>query len=191
MTDFNDLQQIWELQSNPQSTITASSLILKAEENIKTIKRKHQGTIAILSISVLILIAYYIYTWNAHWSLFSTGLCMMTGMLLLRIGIELVSARRFRTINPVNSTADYSQQIIAFYEWRKKIHFILTPIIYISYTIGFVLILPALKANLSYGFYLYCLISGFLSLIVLVFIIYGQIKKELKLIRFLKSVRGN
>ena len=109
-------------------------------------------------------------------------------MLVLRIILEINSAHKFRKIKPDLSLIIYSKKIKEFYEWRKKIHLILTPIIYISYFAGFTMLLPTFKTNLSYGFFIYCLISGYGFFIIFGYFIIRQIKKELKLIEFLKEI---
>lgn len=188
MTDFNNIQDLWNHQKGSASNTTASDIIAKSEKHKKNIKRNHIFTITIISMTAAILIGYLSWVDFFEWHLFTIGLILMIVMLLIRILIEMMSSNKFRKLNPKLSLSDYSQGMIRFYQWRKTIHFRITPIIYISYIIGFTMILPTLKANLSTGVYWYCLISGFGCLIGLGFFIFKKIKEELRQVEFLKSL---
>lgn len=188
MTEFNNIQEIWNSQSDDKSNTTASALIAKAKEHTKTLKRNHYWTIGIISVTVFILLFYFFWTNSHQFNSLTIGLIVMIGMLLFRIILEINSSTKLKNIKPDLSLIDYSQQVKTFYEWRKKIHLILTPIIYISYFIGFTMLLPAFKANFSNGFYIYCLISGYGFFFVFGYSLIKQIKKELKLIEFLKGI---
>jgi hypothetical protein len=113
----------------------------------------------------------------------------MIVMLIVRIILEINSTAKLKSIKPDLSLTDYSQKVKTFYEGRKKIHLILTPIIYISYFLGFTMLLPTFKVNFSNGFYLYCLVSGYGFFFVFGYFLIRQIRKELKLIEFLKGIK--
>src|SRR5699024_8139820 len=117
-------------------------------------------TICILVLTSLFLVGYFIWVGFYHISLFTVGLGGMVGMLLLRIILEAISIHKFKNIAFGKPYKEYTQLIIKFYHWRKKIHYVLTPVIYICYSVGFAMILPILKANISQGFFTYIIISG-------------------------------
>ncbi len=112
----------------------------------------------------------------------------MVGMLLLRIILEAISIHKFKNIAFGKPYKEYTQSIIKFYHWRKKIHYVLTPVIYICYSVGFAMILPILKTNISQGFFTYIIISGIIVFLGMGLFIYKQIKKEMDLMKYLKSM---
>ena len=61
-------------------------------------------------------------------------------------------------------------------------------LIYISYIVGFILLLPLFKENLSHGLYLYIVITGFGSLIILALFVARQIRKETEVLNLLKNI---
>lgn len=188
MTDFNNIQEIWNLQKDAKPEKNASELIAQAEKHSKTIKQNHIWTIGIISFTVLILIYYFVWTKSYQFNSLTLGLSLMISMLVFRIILEINSGVKFKSITPDLSLIDYSKKVKDFYEWRKKIHLILTPIIYISYFIGFTMLLPVFKANFSTGFFIYCLVSGYGFFLIFGYFLIKQIRKELQLIEFLKNI---
>lgn len=189
MTEFNNIQEIWNSQSDTKPSTTASALIAKAKEHTKTLKHNHYWTIEIISLTVLILLFYFFWTNSHQFNSLTIGLSVMIGMLIFRIILEINSSTKLKSIKPDLTLLDYSQKVKTFYEWRKKIHLILTPIIYISYFIGFTMLLPSFEANFSNGFYMYCLVSGYGFFFVFGYFLIKQIRKELKLIEILRGIK--
>jgi hypothetical protein len=188
MKTFEELQNIWDQQTESDKKPTATEIIKKADANNKKIKRSHFWTKVILSLTSLILIAYYIWVGAYTQTLFSFGLCIMITMLLIRIALEWISAKKLERLKTDVNLIEYSKLAHQFYEWRKKIHYIFTPIIYLTYIIGFTLLLPVFKDNFSRGFYLYILLSGYVFLLIFGLFMVRIIKKEIKLLNFLKNI---
>ena len=189
MTEFNNIQEIWNSQSDAKPSTTASELIAKAKEQTKTLKHNHYWTIGIITVTVLILIFYFFWTNSHQFNSLTIGLSVMIAMLIFRIILEIKSSIQLKSIKPNLSLVDYSQKVKIFYEGRKKIHLILTPFIYFSYFIGFTMLLPSFKANFSNGFYIYCLVSGYGFFLVFGYFLMKQIRKELKLIEKLERIK--
>ncbi len=188
MTEFNKIQEIWNLQTDAKNLINSPEIIAKAEKHAKTLKQNHYWTVGIISVTVLILLFYFFWI-NAHqWNALTPGLSIMIGMLITRIALEMHSARKLQSIKPDLTVLHYTDKVKRFYHWRKKIHYLLTPIIYVSYFIGFTLLLPSFKANFSSGFYLYCLISGYGFFLVFGYFLIRQINKEMKILKLLNQI---
>lgn len=188
MTDFNQIQELWNSQLETSRSVRVDEIIQKAENHLKKIKRDHIGTIAILVVVVAVLVAYFIWLGFSQWNLFTTGLSLMIGMLVWRIVLELVSTKRFSGIKPDGTFSEYSEKITAFYTWRKKVHVVLTPLIYLSYIAGFVMLLPGLKANLTTGFFWFCVISGSGFLVGFGIYLIHLIRKEIRMLDYLKQI---
>lgn len=189
MTDFNNIQDLWNAQPQESPKKLASEYISKAKNQQRKLTHNHYLTIGILFVTVAVLIFYFFWVSMFQLNAFTLGLSLMIIMLVLRITLELQSATKLRSIHPDQSLLEYAQKVKKFYEFRKKIHFVLTPIIYISYFIGFSMLLPTLKIHLSNGFYLYCIISGYGFFVVFCIIIIQQIIKEMKIIELLNQVK--
>lgn len=186
MKTFDNLENIW--QSQPAvPVLTANQVKEQAEAQARAIRVKHYWTIAIIGVTAIIVMAYFI--WVAaykHNGLF-IGLAIMIIMLLLRIVAEYISIKKLNALNSGNTLLAYAAQLNKFYQWRKKIHVILTPIVYGLYITGFITLLPIFKANLSTGFFTYIVVSGIIVFIVLGVIITRQIKKELAILNALNK----
>lgn len=188
MKTFEDLQNIWDQQAEADSKPTVADLIEKSEAQTKKIKQNHFWTRIILGITVAILVFYYIWVGAYQQTMLSLGLGIMITMLLVRIALEWSSVRKLEGLKADVSLLEYSKLAQQFYEWRKKIHYIFTPIVYLTYVAGFALLLPVFKENFSRGFYLYIVISGFGFLTIFGFFMIKMIKKEIQLLDFLKGI---
>lgn len=188
MKTFEELQNIWNQQTASESQPTPTEIIKKAESHTKKIKRGHLWTRIILSLTSIILISYYIWSGAYRNIQFSIGLCIMIVMLVSRVALEWISVKKLANLNTDLTLIEYSKLAHQFYTWRKKIHYILTPIIYLTYTAGFTLLLPVFKNIFSRGFYLYILLSGYIFLFLFAFFMIRFIQKEIKLLHFLKNI---
>ncbi|MFB9109089.1 hypothetical protein ACFFVK_10915 [Flavobacterium gyeonganense] len=188
MKTFEDLQTIWNQQTGPDSKPAVADIVKKAEEYTKKIKRNHFWTRVILSVTSVILIFYYVWASAYKQTLFSLGLSIMITMLVLRIILEWVSMEKLKTLKSDVSLIEYSKLAEQFYQWRKKIHYVFTPVVYVIYIAGFALLLPVFKESFSAGFYLYILVSGFGFLLFFGLLLIKMIKKEIGLLRFLKNI---
>lgn len=112
----------------------------------------------------------------------------MITMLLFRVVLEWISVKKLENLKTDATLIEYSKLASQFYQWRKKIHYICTPIIYLTYVAGFTFLLPVFKENLSRGFYLYIVISGFGFLLIFGLFMVRIIKREIQLLDFLKNI---
>lgn len=186
METFETLENIWNNQP-ALPRLSAADIESKARTQAKAIKAKHQWTIVIISITALVLAAYFIWiTAYKHRVLF-TGLGIMIAMLLLRIVAEYRSIAKLNALSAESSFMEYAGKLQAFYQWRKKIHLVLTPVVYGLYIAGFILLLPVFKTNFSTGFFWYILISGVVFFSLFGFFMARQIKKELNILSVLNK----
>ena len=149
MKTFEELQNIWNQQTTSETQPTAAEIIKKAELHTKKIKRGHLWTRIILSLTSIILIFYFIWSGAYRNIQFSIGLFIMIVMLVSRVALEWISVKKLANLNTDLTLIEYSKLAHQFYTWRKKIHYILTPIIYLTYTAGFTLLLPVFKSIFS------------------------------------------
>lgn len=188
MENFNDIQSLWTKQVDAPPPNDSNTLIKVANQKIKIIKRNHVGTIVILSAKIAVLVYYYLWLFNVTISNRIIGLQLMIFVLVARVILEIISIIQFYKIDFTADFKNYTKQLMSFYKLRKAIHFILTPIIYISYIVGFTSMLPLFKENFLTGFYIYILVSGFGFLILFSYFLLKVIKKDMNNLDVLKQL---
>ena len=189
MKTFEDLQDIWQSQNISKNNNNVDELISIANKHQKKIKLNHIGTLTTIGILIIILITYYVWIGSYNFSLFTFGLGLMITSMLIRIVIEGVSIRKFESINTELPLFDYCKKATVFYNWRKKIHYVATPIIYLVYLLGFSLLIPTFYREFSTPFFIYLLFSGYGFLIGLAFFLKKKLKNEMEILEFLKNIQ--
>ncbi len=182
MNNFENIKQQWSERNIPQYAEKDFSGII---EKSKSIRKKQIIGQWVLGITVIILIAFFFYISAFKNNTVFLGLGIMIGSLLLRIGIEFLAMIKKNHFPAGWDMKSYTNKLILFYNRRKYIHFIITPILFLTYIIGFSMLLPSFKLEFSGGFYTYILISSTTIFIALAILIAYQIWKELKLLQTL------
>ncbi len=184
MNNFEKLQSNWKNQPGAEATEQGFKELL---QGIKRVKDKQKITNVILAITAIILVFFFIYISGYENNQVILGLALMVGTLLIRMLLEVLSIKQLGKLNTLSNYNDYKNALISYYKRRKNVHFIWTPVIVLGYVVGFLILLPLFKANLSSGFYTYIIISGLVSLIVLGIFIAKQIQKEIQEIKRLQQ----
>ncbi|MEO7530824.1 MAG: hypothetical protein ABIS69_05415 [Sediminibacterium sp.] len=189
MTDFNQLNDLWGKQPlvTPDSS-QVNELIRMADKNTRALKARQIWTFLILSVLVLSLALYFIAFWDGRFNRFFLGLSLMVFPLLLRLSFEYASFTSFRRIDIRSDFKTYTKRMTGYYNRRKKINFIVTPVMALTYVTGFILLLPVFRQRVSTGFYLYIIFSGSLFLIGYTLFQIRLIKKEMELLSFLRNI---
>jgi len=176
------LTQLWN-QNKTNSAIKAPEAIIK-----KANKQRYGQFIAItvMSLTVLILLIYSIYNINNRWNNFTFGLVLMISSLTFRVVLEFVSLYKKENKLISLDNISFKKYLKRHYKLRLTVNYLITPICYIIYIIGFTKLLPYFKKEFSEGFYIYILISGIVSLLVLAIIIVRDILIESNFLKQLK-----
>jgi NhaP-type Na+/H+ or K+/H+ antiporter len=175
------LNTIWSSQ-NDNAIIDPKTVIGKAKKQ----RRRQYWSVLIMSLTVIILIGYTIFVSPKHWNNFSLGLLLMISSLVFRIILELTTIHLKESKLISLDSKSYKNYLKKHYQLRLWVHYVVTPICLATYIYGFYLLLPYFKREFSEGFYLYCLISGFGSITVIIGIIIHSIRKELRFLDKLK-----
>lgn len=184
MEAFEDLKTQWNDQ---EEVLVPKEGAKQLIEKIAGIRKKQGITNLVLSITVVVLIAFLFYVSAFKFQTTMTGLLIMIGVLIIRIVLEFFSIKKLRNMSPIANASKYKQEITKYYDSRRIIHFMITPIIVTAYCIGFYILLPDFKASLSTGFYWYIIGSAIVTLIVLSLFVGKKIQQELKLLGNLKK----
>ena len=178
----NDLlDRIWS-KHGKLTTNDAKGIIIKAKNQ----RRRQQMASLIMSLTIFVLIAYTIYVGPNQWNNFTLGLLLMISSLVLRVLLEFGTLYHKRSQLVSLDNKSYSAYLEHYYKIRLIINYLITPICILAYIYGFYLLLPYFKQEFSKGFYTYILISGVLSLAVIILII---IKSTIKEFRFLNELK--
>lgn len=183
--DFDNLKSEWDNQPLKRAPERGSEII---REKVNAIKSKQKFTNIILVITALVLGGFFIYISAYREPIVMLALIMMIMAIVTRIIIELLSRQNLRKLSVANNMESFKSDLTLYYIRRKKVHYIITPLLITIYIVGFVLLLPYFKASLSGGFYTYIKVSSIVVLFVLCVFIYQQIKKELSMLNQLQQI---
>lgn len=180
----NNLEQIWS-QQPAAIKMTSKQIIHKATVQ----HRKQQVGIAVMGITVVVLSIYGLWIFPKSFNNFSLGMLLMIGSLLVRIIIEVAF-----TMSKVSKSLQldhraYTNFLTGYYTQRRGIHMVITPLCFLTYLYGLLLLFPYFKQAFSHGFYVYCIVSATVSLLVIAVLIAVQAQKELAFLKTLKATR--
>ena len=184
MNNFEELQNQWKNQPNVETSDKEFSKLLTG---IKGIENKQKLSNAVLTLTIIVLVGFIIYVAGYNNATFMLGISIMIISLLIRILIEIASIKTIKKLNYLDNPSSFKGALLKYYKRRKGIHYVITPLILITYAIGFIILLPLFKENLSYGFYVYILCSSIVLLIFFSFFIARHAKRELLKLRELKA----
>ncbi len=179
----DSLDQIWNLQKKEPTMLKPQEILAKAGK-----QRKGQFlTISILVTTILVLIGYATYIRNTSWNDFTWGLFLMISSLVFRVGLEFLSLYRkeSKLISLDNNT--YKTYLKKHYRLRLGINYIITPVCFVVYVMGFTRLLPYFEREFSSGFYSYILFSGIISLLVIGGIVIYSVFTEHRFLRHLNK----
>ena len=170
----DQLSQAWNSQKDMSSLTSPDQIIKKAK---KQRNRQFIG-IAVMSITVLVLLVYIIYSIINQWNDLMLGLILMISSLIFRVALEFVSLYRKESQLVALDNQSFKAYLKSYHSIRLKVNYIITPICFAVYIFGFVKLLPYFKQAFSESFYQYILISGFASLFVVALIFVNSKLKE-------------
>ncbi len=168
------LHQLWNSQDHDLSSESPNDIIKKAKNQ----RNGQYITILILIITVAIVILFTFYYSGNQWNNFTLGLTMMISSLVFRIFLEFISLYRKESQLISLDNKSFKTYLKKHYQLRLRINYIITPICFLVYVVGFIKLLPYFKQELSEGFYNYIVVSGGISLLILIAIIRNSIIKE-------------
>lgn len=187
MTDFNELEEIWK-QQPAGAKADADTLINKAIQQQKTLQFRQRSTIVILLATVLVLGWYFLFYLSIENTTIQLSAALMIGSLAIRILAEMISHWQLMHVDLLQSLKQYVQQFTRFYTWRQWIHFVLTPLVMLCYSLGFIWMLPLFKENMTQGWYLYILFSGTIFLVGFSVFLFWNTRREMRILRSMKEM---
>jgi heme exporter protein D/uncharacterized protein YeeX (DUF496 family) len=168
------LSQIWNSQDYESFIESPDHIIEKAKKQ----RNRQFISIAVMSVTVLILLIYAAYYVGNNWNSFTLGMVLMISSLSFRIILEFVSLYRKENQLISLDNRSFKKYLKKHYKVRLKINYIITPLCFGIYVFGFTMLLPYFKQLFSKGFYTYIIVSGIVSLLAIAVIIIKTILKE-------------
>ena len=184
MDNFENIRSQWENRDLPSSPPSGPKMAISKANHLK---RGQVISQLVLSLTVLILTGFFFYVSAYSSGIVSLGLGLMIGSLVVRIAVEFISHVKLKKLSVMMEVSKYKNALISYYSSRKWIHYLLTPVLFILYFIGFALLLPTFEQNLSPGFYHYVLYSSIFIFLFFAVFIGIQIKRELAMLKELKG----
>ncbi|MBQ0732719.1 hypothetical protein [Aquimarina celericrescens] len=180
--DFKELQNEWQKdKENIEHTPGIMNNILSSIKKKKNITVRFQyGNIVVLLITMLGISAFFYYVAPVKEILSRIGVGLMIGGLLIRIAIELTSVLKSKKVILVDSVLKTTEDIIAYYTYRKKIHGPVTIIILALYTIGFFMITPEFSLYFTIWQMIFIDVSYIIAACIFIPIIRKSIKREVQ-----------
>ncbi len=182
--EFDELQRKWQknrkdIESNSEiREDTLSSISSKKNSNI----RFHYGNIIILSITLIGISAFFYYVAPVKEIVSRIGVALMIGGLLLRILIECGSVLKSKKIDVVDDVLKTTNNTIAFYKFRKRIHGPVTITIIALYTIGFYMITPEFSLYFTTWQMVLIDVSYVIGAIIFIKFVRSSIQKEIRML---------
>ncbi|GGI57666.1 hypothetical protein [Winogradskyella haliclonae] len=180
----DSLNKLWQAQNEPSEISNVETILNKAKQQ----RNGQYISITVMSVTVVILIAYTIAFATNQWNNFILGLLLMISSLVFRILLEFISMYRKKSQIILMSQKLYHAYLKKHYKIRLMVNYYITPICIAVYLYGFYLLLPYFKDYFSEGFYTYIVISGIISLSIIIVIIINSVIKERRFLKHLREV---
>ena len=182
--EFKDIQDTWQQQSDATTTPPDFK---PAQQKLKTLRKRQRITQFILGITGATLLLFFFYIEAYKNSGPFLGMLLLIGVILIRVYIEIKSQQKLGEINVLLSFIEFKEQLIKYYQNRKKPAFQTIPILLIVYNIGFIIMAYYFYLYLSRGFFYYIVTSYIVSFIFLFFFIRKQVLQELEILKNLQE----
>lgn len=190
--DLSTLKGDWDSLKNKIDSSSASA-IKGIKQKIKTNERENYffyfGTIIILSITLIGVILFFIYVAPVQEIMSKIGSWLMILGLLFRIIIEIISITKAKRIINLDNTLNNLENLAKFHQYRKMIHNIISPIVLALYTVGFLIITPEFSKYIEFRYLALFCISYFVTGIIIFYVIRKSVKKEIKKIDEILSLK--
>lgn len=183
MKTFEEIQNSWSQNKEPIDEVLLSTI----SNSVHDLKQKNRITIAVLIATVAVLVIYLIWVGYTAPMSFYVGLFLMVISISYRVIAELISTQELSQIALDNSYHNHKNAIEKYYRSRLMLHKVFTPIILVVYWIGFIMLIPTFKENLSNFWFNYTWISSIPIAIAMIFFIRYYINKEQVILHKLKE----
>lgn len=190
MSDLiDDLKNKWDsAKASKSERISTTELIDLSKKKMRGAVKMHIGNIAILTITLIGISAFFMYLAPLKQTLSHIGIALMLGGLFIRIMIECFSIYRSSKVDFSETAMEASNKTMSFYSYRKRIHGPVTIGILIAYTVGFYILTPEFADFLTTTQVVLMDASYLLAAAIFGFSIRKAIKDEMRILNELKDL---
>ena len=160
--------------------IEVDDIIEKAKKNKKSVLYAHYGNMLILTLTLIMITAFFYYVTSFQDLISKIGVVFMIGGLALRILIEWVSSIRSKQMDLTKHANSSMNSLLQFYQFRKKIHGPVTISIVGLYTLGFYMLTPEFSKYIDLHWMIIMDVGYVIGAIILIIFIRKGIKKEME-----------
>ena len=191
-SNFEGLKTEWE--DGKKTIESQSGNFSDLHKMIKSKEREnyffYYGTITILLITLTAISLFFYYVVPVKQMLSRIGAGLMLLGLLFRISVEIISIFKAKRINNTDNTLKTAENTISFHQFRKLIHQIVSPIIIALYTIGFYIITPEFSLHMQLWNIVLMDVSYVIIGVILFIVIRKGVKKEMRKLTDIVSLRN-
>jgi hypothetical protein len=147
---LNDISELWKKSKGSSGIeVTADQLIAQARAKMRSSVMAHYGNIAIMAAMAILISVFYFVLYPMGTMLSNAGICVMIGVLIIRIAIEFISLSRSRIARMSLSTVNAAKESRRFYEFRKRMHGSVTIVLVGLYIVGWFMLTPEYSRFIS------------------------------------------
>ncbi|MBL4606144.1 MAG: hypothetical protein JKY02_10930 [Flavobacteriaceae bacterium] len=188
---FSELEDAWN--QSKKDLQGSSTNVEDTYEKIRSHKKEsfifYYGTIAILSTTLIVIFCFFYFIAPVEQLLSRIGAGLMLIGLIVRIIFEISSIKKAKKIRVLDNSLEAINKSIDFYQFRKKIHELIAPIIIGLYTIGFYMLTPEFLVYLETWNVVLFDISYLFIATFLFFQIRKGVRKEMKNVKKTVSLK--
>ena len=191
-TELDDLKALWA-ESKQQKTLPSNmeEIILLSQKKMRSTVQSQWATVIILTLTLLGISAFFKYVAGFQQTLSFIGVGLMTGGLVIRILLEMISIYRSKQIGLAQSALQSNLDLLSYGRFRNLMNGPVTITILILYSIGFYMLSP------EFGLYFSPLMMGLLNLsyvpaaLIFTWFIRKAIQKERMLMEDILRIQGD
>lgn len=187
---IDDLKNKWnKAKTSGPDRASTTHIIELSKKKMRGAVKMHIGNIAVLTISLIGISAFFVYVAPLQETLSHIGIAMMLGGLFIRIMIECFSIYRSSKVDFSETAMEASNKTMSFYSYRKRIHGPVTVGILIAYTIGFYILTPEFADYFTITQVVLMDVSYLFAAAIFSFSIRKAIKDEMRILNELKDLQ--
>jgi hypothetical protein len=188
---IENLKALWQESRSTDAVEPANSgrIIAVAKEKIKRTVRMQLTTIFILTLTLAILCAYFIFGVPLQVTVSRIGAFLMTGVLAVRILIEIYSIGLARKVDLAATARKSNHTALIYHRFRGVVNGPVTIAILLLYSAGFYMLTPAFTVIFPTPLLILIDVSYLFIALLFIGFIRNTIKKERRILDQLLQIQ--